>query len=62
MIFDKDTLSPTYELKVGRPGSSYAFEIGEKIGLNPKILKYARRKVGKKRKCSRNFIGQFAAR
>lgn len=48
MIFDKDTLSPTYELKVGRPGSSYAFEIGQKTGLDPKILKYARKKVGKK--------------
>ncbi|MEM1123250.1 MAG: endonuclease MutS2, partial [Bacteroidota bacterium] len=48
MTFDKDTLSPTYELRVGRPGSSYAFEIGEKTGLDPKILKYARRKVGKK--------------
>lgn len=48
MIFDKDTLSPTYELKVGRPGSSYAFEIGEKTGLDPKILNYARKKVGKK--------------
>ncbi|MFK7981585.1 MAG: endonuclease MutS2 [Saprospiraceae bacterium] len=48
MIFDKDTLSPTYELRVGRPGSSYAFEIGEKTGLDPKILNYARKKVGKK--------------
>lgn len=48
MTFDKDTLSPTYELKVGRPGSSYAFEIAEKTGLDPKIMKYARHKVGKK--------------
>ena len=48
ITFDKDTLSPTYELKVGRPGSSYAFEIGEKTGLDPRILNYARKKVGKK--------------
>ncbi|MEM1122966.1 MAG: endonuclease MutS2 [Bacteroidota bacterium] len=48
MTFDKDTLSPTYELRVGRPGSSYAFEIGQKTGLDPRILQYARKKVGKK--------------
>ena len=50
MTFDKDTLSPTYELKVGRPGSSYAFEIGQKSGLNPKILKYAKMRTGKNEK------------
>ncbi len=50
MAFDKDTLSPTYELKVGRPGSSYAFEIGQKSGLHPKILNYAKQKTGKNEK------------
>ena len=34
MNFDKDTLSPTYELKVGKPGSSYAYEIAQKSGLS----------------------------
>ena len=48
MAFDKDSLSPTYELHVGRPGSSYAFEIAEKTGLSSRILEYARRKTGKK--------------
>ncbi len=47
MTFDKDSLSPTYELKVGRPGSSYAFEIARKSGLQEKVLKYARRRTGK---------------
>jgi len=50
MHFDKDTLSPTYELKVGRPGSSYAYEIAEKSGLPAKILKYARHRTGKNEK------------
>ncbi len=48
MAFDKDSLSPTYELNIGRPGSSYAFEIAEKTGLDPRILKYARHKTGEK--------------
>lgn len=47
MWFDKDNLSPTYEFKVGRPGSSYAFEIAQKTGLQKKILEYARHRTGK---------------
>ncbi|KGE85663.1 MAG: endonuclease MutS2 [Phaeodactylibacter xiamenensis] len=50
MNFDKDTLSPTYELQVGRPGSSYAFEIAEKSGLSNKILNYAKHRTGKNEK------------
>lgn len=50
MLFDKDTLSPTYELRVGRPGSSYAYEIAQKSGLSEKVLKYARHKTGKNEK------------
>jgi DNA mismatch repair protein MutS2 len=47
MVFDKDTLSPTYKMKMGKPGSSYAFEIATKSGLPPKVIAYARKKVGK---------------
>ncbi len=48
MVFDKEHLTPTYQLKIGRPGSSYAFEIAEKSGLSAEILKYARKRTGKK--------------
>lgn len=50
MAFDKESLSPTYELKVGRPGSSYAFEIAQKSGLHQKVLNYAKHKTGKNEK------------
>lgn len=50
MNFDKDTLSATYELQVGRPGSSYAFEIAEKSGLSRKIINYAKHRTGKNEK------------
>lgn len=50
MVFDKDDLAPTYELKVGRPGSSYGFEIAQKIGLPKKVLNYARHRTGKNEK------------
>lgn len=46
MHFDKDTLSPTYELRVGRPGSSYAFEIAAKSGLPREIIDAARSRTG----------------
>ncbi len=46
MHFDKDSLSPTYELKIGRPGSSYAFEIASKSGLPKEIIDYARNRTG----------------
>lgn len=47
MQFDQEHLSPTYELQVGRPGSSYAFEIAHKTGLPDRVMKYARQRVGK---------------
>lgn len=48
MLFDKEHLKPTYRLKVGKPGSSYAFEVAKKVGLDERAIRYARRKVGKK--------------
>jgi DNA mismatch repair protein MutS2 len=46
MNFDKDNLKPTYQLTVGRPGSSYAFEIATSVGLNRDVLKYAKKRIG----------------
>lgn len=48
MLFDKANLKPTYRLKVGKPGSSYAFEVAKKINLDERAIRYARKKVGKK--------------
>ena len=48
MLFDKEKLTPSYQLKVGKPGSSYAFEVAKKIGLDKKVIRYAKQKVGKK--------------
>lgn len=47
MHFDTETLDPTYELKIGKPGSSYAFEIATKSGLPTRVMEYARRRAGK---------------
>jgi DNA mismatch repair protein MutS2 len=50
MVFDKEHLRPTYEMQIGRPGSSYAFEIAEKSGLGKKVLSHARHRTGKNEK------------
>jgi len=50
MEFDKEELAPTYQLIVGKPGSSFAFEIAEKTGISNKVLSYAKHKTGKNEK------------
>jgi DNA mismatch repair protein MutS2 len=47
MMFDMNKLEPTYQLSMGKPGSSFAFEIARKIGLSEHILKDAEEKIGK---------------
>lgn len=41
MLFDQDTLSPTYKLSIGTAGSSFTFEVAEKMGLKKGLIKEA---------------------
>lgn len=41
MEFDKDNLQPTYRFTQGLPGSSYAFEIAERIGFEKSFIQLA---------------------
>lgn len=50
MAFDKLKLMPTYQLHVGKPGSSFAFEIARKTGLPSDVIEYAQKKSGKNEK------------
>ena len=45
MLFNNAELRPLYMLEVGKPGSSYAFEIAQKIGLPQNVLNLAKNKV-----------------
>ena len=46
MLFDNVRMQPLYVLEVGKPGSSYAFEIAQKIGLPQNVLNLAKNKIG----------------
>jgi DNA mismatch repair protein MutS2 len=46
MAFDNHLMQPLFNLTIGKPGSSFAFEIARKIGLPEEILTEAADKVG----------------
>ncbi len=48
MLYDSQNMNPLFQLEIGKPGSSFAFEIARKIGLPEEILEKATEKVGKK--------------
>ncbi|WP_026899398.1 endonuclease MutS2 [Daejeonella oryzae] len=50
MLFNNQLMQPLYILEMGKPGSSYAFEIAQKIGLPPQVLESARSKIGDQQK------------
>ncbi|WP_019990595.1 endonuclease MutS2 [Rudanella lutea] len=46
MRFDSEHLEPLYQLEIGRPGSSFALEIAQKIGLPKGVINRAKEKLG----------------
>jgi len=47
MMYDSAKMEPLFQLDIGKPGSSFAFEIARKIGLPESILQMATEKIGK---------------
>ena len=62
MQFDRKTLGPTYVFQTGVPGSSYAFEIAQRIGLGPDILARARALIGTQKTAVEDLIATFETR
>jgi DNA mismatch repair protein MutS2 len=48
MAFDNHLMQPLFQLTIGKPGSSFAFEIARRIGLPENILEEASGKAGVK--------------
>lgn len=49
MLFDAETLSPTYHLDLGQPGSSFTFEVAELNGIDKGIIRRAKEKLNPKK-------------
>ena len=45
MLFDGETLSPTYQLDLGQPGSSFTFEVAEMNGIPGALIDRAKSKL-----------------
>jgi DNA mismatch repair protein MutS2 len=46
MLYDSKAMTPLFRLSIGKPGSSFAFEIARKIGFPPGVLEAATGKIG----------------
>lgn len=46
MLYNAQLMQPLFQLQIGKPGSSFAFEIARKIGLPENVLQEATDKVG----------------
>lgn len=49
MLFNSKSLKPLYQLHIGEPGSSFTFEVAQKIGLPTEIIDEAKRKLSREK-------------
>lgn len=45
MLFNTETLEPTYQLSIGQPGSSFTFEVAQINGIPPAMIENAKKKL-----------------
>lgn len=62
VVFDVDTLLPTYELRIGLPGSSNALEVASRLGLPNAVKERAASYLGKDRIRLDGLINDVAMR
>jgi DNA mismatch repair protein MutS2 len=49
MLFNTETLEPTYQLSIGQPGSSFTFEVAEINGIPTHMIASAKKKLSKQK-------------
>ena len=59
MEFDHTNLSPTYKFNLGVPGSSYAFEIAKRTGLNDDVLDKAKQNIDSDKHNLEKFLSEL---
>ncbi len=47
MVYDEKNMEPKYKLQIGKPGSSYALDIANKLRFPKHLIHYAKQKSGK---------------
>ena len=62
MEFDNEKLTPTYKFKLGVPGSSYAFDIAKRIGIDEKLLKEAAQNIDTDKHKIEEFLVEIEAK
>ncbi|HEX2867974.1 MAG TPA: endonuclease MutS2 [Ignavibacteriales bacterium] len=62
MEFDNEKLVPTYSFNQGLPGSSYAFEVAERIGLSRSFLEMAKGYLDKDKMKVEDFLVELEKR
>ncbi len=59
MAFDIKTLLPLYKLIIGKPGSSYAFEIARRAGIPEIVLNRGKERMGKSHADSEELLAEL---
>ncbi|MCB9246266.1 MAG: Smr/MutS family protein [Flavobacteriales bacterium] len=59
MNFDADDFKPLFTLEIGKPGSSFAFEVAERIGLPPDLIEASRKYVNTKQEKTDRLLAQL---
>jgi len=59
MEFDHTNLSPTYKFNLGVPGSSYAFEIAKRTGLDEGVLNKAKQNIDSDKQNLEKFLSEL---
>ncbi len=62
MKYDIRALEPLYVLQLGKPGSSFSFEVARKIGLPGSIIDHARELLGKEQISAEDLIVRLEKR
>jgi DNA mismatch repair protein MutS2 len=59
MLFHIKTLKPLYQLTIGEPGSSFTFEVAEKIGLPAEIIQRSKEKLSTEKVLMDGLLNQL---
>lgn len=60
VLFDPETLRPTFQLLIGVPGQSHAIDIAKRLGVPSKVVREAKRQLRKDRKEADELMSQLS--